>query len=103
MPEKGTDIYEIQWNGEKGEKLYGRYVISYPFYSKKLDKIENVDSNLPHKIKFTEMKGVSVIAGGSSSGKDPEIKIFRNGKECGEVGATGSGAGNGKICSHNHK
>jgi hypothetical protein len=42
MPEKGTDIYEIQWNGEKGEKLYGRYVISYPFYSKKLDKIENV-------------------------------------------------------------
>lgn len=97
---KGSDQYEIRWIGEKGTKMIGgSYAVAHIDGSQTPMRVETVNTLLPHTTKFSEPKGVIVSAGaGFTHGAKVEVRIFRNGQECGKVTTVGSGAINGKVC-----
>jgi len=100
---QGKDQYEIRWYGQKGAKLSGSYSIIYPYELNKLDRREKIDAILPHTLKFSEVKGVFVGAGGTAVSSDwkfeeADVKIYRNGVECGTANATGSAASKRRFC-----
>lgn len=94
----GSNNYEVQWNGVAGSKLFGSYVIA----SKSLStpsRVEKVIATLPYKVSFSASKNTLISAAGATSNQGTvEIKIFRNGIECGKVALVGSGAMATKVC-----
>ncbi|WP_375494397.1 hypothetical protein [uncultured Nostoc sp.] len=95
----GSDKYEIQWIGNQGSKIYGSYVIGNITKLNAPPRIENVEAVLPHRVNFSAPQESTVSADAVMlGGGKVEVKIYRNGSECGRVIAVGSGAGAGKIC-----
>ncbi len=94
----GSDKYEIHWSGTKGKKIYGSYAIT----SKDLDaptQVESVEVKIPHKISFSALKNSLVSADGITlNGGTVEVKIYKNGSECGKVMFVGSQVGANKVC-----
>ncbi|MEH2315946.1 hypothetical protein [Nostoc sp.] len=94
----GSDNYEVQWAGANGSKLFGSYVVG----SKNPGTptiVEKVTATLPYKITFSAPKNVLIsAAGGTLNQGTVEIKIFRNGSECGKALLIGSGAMANKVC-----
>lgn len=94
----GSDKYEIRWSGTKGTKLYGGYAIISQDPNIPM-RMESVQAQLPHKINFSVAKGSVVSASGNTLNKGAvEVKIYKNGSECGKVGVVGSGVGANKTC-----
>ncbi|MDZ8135132.1 MAG: hypothetical protein RM049_07485 [Nostoc sp. DedQUE04] len=95
----GSDKYEVQWNGPKGTKIVGTYVIGSTKDLTAPSRVENVEVILPHKVSFSAPKQSIVSADGTLLGQGKlEIKIYKNGSECGKPTAVGSGAGATKLC-----
>lgn len=97
----GPDKYEIHWTGN-GKELFAGYSIMYKNPSTPM-RVENVQGKLPHKVSFSTPQNSIVSASGfafKDGGKqsDVEIKIYKNGSECGKVVAVGSGASPNKVC-----
>lgn len=87
----GTDKYEIRWYGEsKNKYVAGNYVIMKPDSPMEVFKIPKS----PHIVKI-QLPKKSVV---SAVGDVQDIKIFRNGKECGKTGAVGEGVTPNKAC-----
>ncbi|MBD2435832.1 hypothetical protein [Nostoc sp. FACHB-110] len=95
----GSDKYEIRWTGTGGKKLSAGYsVVSKDFATPM--RVESVNGTLPHKISFSAPKNSVVSASAITTNKEVvEIKIYKNGSECGKVGIVGSGASANKVCS----
>jgi len=94
----GLDKYEIHWSGTKGKELYGGYAI-ISVGSDAPMQMESVEAKIPHKISFSAPKNSVVSASGDTfNGGTVEVKIYKNGKECGKVGVVGSQVGANKIC-----
>ncbi|MBN3924010.1 hypothetical protein [Nostoc sp. NMS4] len=92
------DNYEIQWNGASGSELFASYGIASKIPGK-ATRIEKVTGKLPHKISFTAPKNALVSASGMLMNQGTvEIKIFKNGSECGKETIIGSGAIGNKTC-----
>ncbi|MEH2031027.1 MAG: hypothetical protein V7K67_15420 [Nostoc sp.] len=95
----GSDKYEIQWIGNQGSKIYGSYSILSMTDLKSPTRVESVKAVLPYKVNFSAPKKSIVSAGALTFEKATvDVKIYRNGSECGRVGAVGSGAGVNKVC-----
>ncbi len=94
----GSDKYEIHWSGRKGKELHGGYAI----LSEEPDapmKMESVQAKLPHKISFSAPTNSVVSASGNTlNGGTVEVKIYKNGSECGKVAVVGSQVGANKVC-----
>jgi hypothetical protein len=89
---RGTDKYEIRWYGKPtGKYFYGNYSI---IEMNKPIRVESIPKS-PHIVKLTLPKGAAVAATGDST----DIKIFKNGKECGQIGVVGTGISMNKTCS----
>ena len=94
----GSDTYEIQWNGTNGSKLFGSYVIASKSPST-LSRVEKVTATFPYKVNFSASKNTLISAAGATDHQGTvEIKIFKNGLECGKASVIGSGAMANKIC-----
>ncbi|MEH2236009.1 hypothetical protein [Nostoc sp.] len=94
----GSDNYEVQWSGSAGSKLFGSYVIGSRSVSIPL-RVEKVATTLPYKITFSAPKNALISAAGATLNQGAvEIKIFRNGSECGKVTMVGSGAMANQVC-----
>ena len=94
----GSDNYEVQWIGTNGNKLFGSYVIASKSVSTP-SKVEKVTATLPYKINFSAPKNTLISAAGATNHQGTvEIKIFKNGLECGKASVIGSGAMANKIC-----
>jgi len=62
-------------------------------------RMESVQAKLPHKVKFSTPPNAIVSAHGITINKgDVEVKIYKNGSECGKVVVVGSGVGGNKVC-----
>ncbi|MDZ8070374.1 MAG: hypothetical protein RMY64_32990 [Nostoc sp. DedQUE08] len=62
-------------------------------------RIESVEAVLPYKAKFSAPEKSIITASASTVEKATvEVKIYRNGSDCGRVTTVGSGAGANKIC-----
>lgn len=95
----GLDKYEIQWIGNQGSKIYGSYSIMSITDLSAPTRVESVKALLPHKVNFSAPKKSIVSASALTLEKATvEVKIYRNGSECGRVVAIGSGAGADKVC-----
>lgn len=95
----GSDNYEIQWTGASGSELFASYGIASKNPGTP-STIEKVTAKLPYKISFTAPKNTLISASGMLMNQGTvEIKIFRNGSECGKAAFVGSGAMANKICS----
>lgn len=94
----GSDNYEVQWTGANGNKLFGSYVIG----SKNLStpsRAEKVTATLPYKVTFSAPKNTLISAAGATVNQGTvEIKIFKNGSDCGKPVFVGSGAMGNKVC-----
>jgi hypothetical protein len=89
--QKGKDKYEIRWYGKPtDEGFFGSYTI---MEDNKPVRVEQVPKS-PHIVKLTLSKGAIVGAMGNSK----DLKIFRNGKECGQTGVVGAGIPANKSC-----
>ncbi|MEH1908832.1 hypothetical protein [Nostoc sp.] len=94
----GSDNYEVQWTGVNGSKLFGSYVIASKSPSTP-SRVEKVVTTLPYKVSFSAPKNTLIsAAGGTLNQGTVEIKIFRNGSECGKVTMVGSGAMANQVC-----
>ncbi|MEH1824453.1 MULTISPECIES: hypothetical protein [unclassified Nostoc] len=94
----GSDTYEIQWSGTNGSKLFGSYGIISRSPSTP-SRVEKVTTILPYKVKFSAQKNTLISAAGATVNQGiVEIKIFKNGSECGKVVVVGSAALANKIC-----
>lgn len=94
----GSDKYEVHWSGASGKELYAGYSILSLDGNTPM-RVESVQAKLPHKISFSAPKNAIVSASGNTLNQgNVEIKIYRNGSECGKVVAVGSGAGANKAC-----
>ncbi len=94
----GSDKYEVQWTGTSGEELAASYSIIFKDPSTPM-RIESVQAKLPHKVNFSIPKNAVVSASGITLNKGSvEIRIYKNGSECGKVAVVGSGAGANKVC-----
>lgn len=94
----GSDTYKIEWTGSNGSKLFGSYVITSrrPGTPSKVEKITSI---LPYEVIFSTQKNTLVSAAGIASNQSTvEIKIFKNGSECGKTAAVGSGTMANKVC-----
>lgn len=90
-PKGGTDEYEIRWYGQPKNKYWaGSYTIIKPDAPMEIVKIYKS----PHIVKIKLPKQSTVGAGGNVQ----DIKIFRNGKECGKTGVIGEGVPSNKSC-----
>ncbi|MBN3911100.1 MAG: hypothetical protein HWQ35_32530 [Nostoc sp. NMS1] len=94
----GSDNYEVEWTGANGSKLFGSYVMG----SKNLStpsKVEKVTATLPYKVSFSAPKNTLISAAGATVHQGTvEIKIFKNGSECGKAAFVGTGAMANKVC-----
>lgn len=90
----GLDNFEIQFSGNQGESLYANYSISPP---PPPIETEEIRDTLPYKVNFSAPKASSISAGASPN-KGLEVKIFRNGIECGVSSYSGLYANASKIC-----
>ncbi|WP_334934545.1 hypothetical protein [Nostoc sp.] len=94
----GSDNYEVEWTGANGSKLFGSYVIG----SKNLStpsKVEKVTATLPYKVSFSAAKNTLISAAGATVNQGTvQIKIFKNGSECGKAAFIGTRAMANKIC-----
>ncbi|AFZ57647.1 hypothetical protein H6G54_22145 [Anabaena cylindrica FACHB-243] len=87
----GTDKYEIRWYGKpKNQYWGGNYTIMKPDAPM---EIVNIPKS-PHIVKI-QLPKQSVVA---AAGNVQDIKIFRNGKECGKPGIVGDGIPLNKGC-----
>jgi hypothetical protein len=95
----GSDKYEIQWSGTSGKQLYAGYSIASTDGSAPM-RVESVQAKLPHKVSFSAPKNAIVSASGVilNQEENVEIKIYKNGSECGKVAIVGSGAAANKVC-----
>ncbi|MEH2047855.1 hypothetical protein [Nostoc sp.] len=94
----GSDTYEIQWSGANGSKLFGSYGIVSKSTSTP-SRVEKVTGTLPYKVNFSAPKNTLISAAGTTVHQGiVEIKIFKNGSECGKVVVLGSGAIANKTC-----
>ncbi|MEH1871615.1 hypothetical protein [Nostoc sp.] len=94
----GSDNYEVSWDGTSGAKLWGSYVISSKSVGQ-VPRVEKITEKLPYKVNFSASKNALISAAGATLNQGTvEIKIFRNGVECGKVAVTGSGSMSSKIC-----
>ncbi|MEH2161612.1 MAG: hypothetical protein V7K38_11305 [Nostoc sp.] len=94
----GLDNYEVQWTGTKGSKLFGSYVVGSKTPSTP-SRAEKVTEILPYKVSFSAPKNTLIsAAGGTVNQGTVEIKIFKNGSECGKAAFVGSGAVANKVC-----
>ncbi|MBE9058503.1 hypothetical protein [Sphaerospermopsis sp. LEGE 08334] len=85
------DNFEIRWIGKATNNFfYGNYSI---VEKDKPSRLESVPKT-PHIVKFKLPKGASVSAAGNSQ----DVRIFRNGKECGETQVVGSQVISNKTC-----
>ena len=95
----GSDKYEIQWTGTKGSKVYASYAITSTTDLTAPSRVENVEAVLPYKANFSTPQKSIVSADVLTFEKGKvEVKIYKNGSECGRANAVGSGAGAGKTC-----
>jgi len=95
----GSDRYEVLWIGTKGKKLYGSYVVASTQKTEAPIRVESINAQLPHKISFSAPKNSIVSASGGTLDKGPvEVKIYKNGSECGKATFVGSGVGANKTC-----
>lgn len=88
---KGNDKYEIRWYGKPKNKYWGgNYTVMKPGAP-----IEVFDiPKSPHVVKI-QLPKQSVVA---ATGNVQDIKIFKNGKECGKTGIVGKGIPLNKGC-----
>ncbi len=94
----GSDTYEIQWSGGNGSKLFGSYSILSKSPKTPL-RVEKVTTILPYKVNFSAPKNTLISAAGATVNQGiVEIKIFKNGSECGKVVIVGSAALANKVC-----
>ncbi|MEH2434977.1 MAG: hypothetical protein V7K25_12110 [Nostoc sp.] len=94
----GSANYEVQWAGTTGSKLFGSYVIASKNPSTP-SKVEKITTTLPYKVNFSASKNALISAAGATLNQGTvEIKIFRDGSECGKVTVMGSGAMANKTC-----
>ncbi|MBD2453078.1 hypothetical protein H6G80_03185 [Nostoc sp. FACHB-87] len=95
----GSDKYEIQWSGASGKELFAGYSILSLDPPGTPMKVESIKGKLPHKVNFSASKNTIVSASGNTFPHTAvEIKIYKNGSECGKVVAVGSGVGANKVC-----
>ncbi|MHC5751495.1 MAG: hypothetical protein ACYTXF_12905 [Nostoc sp.] len=94
----GSDTYKIQWTGTNGSKLFGSYVIASKTPGT-ASKVEKVLSTIPYEVTFSAQKNTLVSAAGTAGNQGTvEVKIFKNGSECGQVTMVGSGAIANRTC-----
>lgn len=94
----GSDNYEVQWTGANGSKLFGSYGIISRSPSTP-SRVEKVTTILPYKVNFSAPKNTLISAAGATVNQGiVEIKIFKNGSECGKVVVVGSAAMANKVC-----
>lgn len=93
-----TDTYTIEWQGSKGVELYGSYVASFPKTPEIASKSEQIKAFLPHKVTITLPKDVMLTATGTAVNKPVEVKIYRNGQECGKPTIVGATVISNKTC-----
>lgn len=94
----GSDKYEIHWSGANGKEFYAGYSIVSLDGSTPM-RVESVKGKLPHKVSFSAPKNAIVTANGDTFGQGSvEVKIYKNGSECGKVVTVGSGARANKGC-----
>jgi hypothetical protein len=87
----GTDEYEIRWYGKpKNQYWGGSYTVMKPDSPMEIIRIKKS----PHIVKIKLPKQSTVGAGGNIQ----DIKIFRNGRECGKAGIIGEGIPLNKAC-----
>ncbi|MBE9235841.1 hypothetical protein IQ227_07270 [Anabaena aphanizomenioides LEGE 00250] len=88
----GTDEYEIRWYGKpKNEFWGGSYTIIKPDSPMEVIKVPKS----PHVVRIKLPKQSTVGAAGDVQ----DVKIFRNGKECGRDGVIGEGIPINKACT----
>ncbi|MDP5339263.1 MAG: hypothetical protein NWQ28_11905 [Nodularia sp. (in: cyanobacteria)] len=93
-----SDNYEVHWTGTSGNQLYGGYSIISEDINTPM-RLESVQATLPHKVNFSVPKNAIVSASGDTLNQGKvEIKIYKNGSECGKVVVVGSGVGANKVC-----
>jgi hypothetical protein len=82
--DSGKDAdYEIRWEGQSQQQITANYNIVYANDQPKRE--EELKVSLPHSVKFKTPERVWVSASGYAYPKvDFNIKIFRDGKECGK-------------------
>src|SRR6476620_2037593 len=95
-----SDSYEIRWEGRPGLKMTGSYLIAHPGSPMQRELVE---MTLPKSIKLTVPSNSAVSATGDVPGRKKEdftVRIFKNGSECGKVGAvsTTSKIPDNKVC-----
>lgn len=92
------DTYIIEWQGSKDEELFASYAVSFPKTPEVTAKLEQVKATLPHKVTVTLPKDAMVAVSGTTFSKPVEIKIYRNGKQCGKPAIVGTNAMANKVC-----
>ena len=98
-PLNNTVQYQVEWSGNAGAKLFGSYVISLPHNLSTPTQVEKVTATLPHKVSFSAPENAIIAAsGGTLNQGQVEVKIYKNGSECGTAAFTGSGAMANKVC-----
>lgn len=91
--------YQVQWSGQKGAKLYGGYSIAFLHNLSTPIRVEKVNATLPYKLSFSTPKNAIISASGATLNQGQvQIKIYKNGSECGREAFIGSGAMANKIC-----
>lgn len=94
----GSDKYEVHWTGASGKEVYAGYSIISQDPNTPM-KLESIQAKLPHKVSFSAPKNAIVSASGNTLNQGSvDIKIYKNGSECGKAGIVGSGAGANKVC-----
>lgn len=98
VPLGSSDKYEVHWTGTRGKEFYAGYAIISQDPNTPM-KLESIKAKLPHKVSFSAPKNAIVSASGDTFKQGSvEIKIYKNGSECGKAGIVGSGAGANKVC-----
>jgi hypothetical protein len=94
----GSDNYEVQWTGANGSKLFGSYIIGSKNISTP-SRAEKVTATLPYKVNFSAPRNTLISAAGATVNQGAvEIKIFKNGSECGKAVFVGTGTMANKVC-----
>ncbi len=98
-PFSHSDQYQVQWSGTAGAKVFGSYVISFRNNPSTPTRVEKVTATLPYKLSFSAPKSALIAASGATLNQGQvEIKIYKNGSECGLEAFAGSGAMANKVC-----
>lgn len=93
-----TDTYTIEWQGSKGAELHGSYIASFPKTPEIQSKSEQIKATLPHRVTINLPKDAILTATGIAVNKSVELKIYRNGRECGKPTIIGTTIMANKTC-----